>query len=116
MLCSNCAKPLGAIAHIFKDQLLCENCSLKTQSSSQFSQAPTTIVVSKHDDRVRADASQVIPSESNPQPQESITAQTTQIVAPPQHQSGYFYLGEQGFLEKNLLKKTQSIEKLLLLK
>ncbi len=68
MLCSNCGKPLGAVAHIWNDQLLCEACYLKAQSEAQTQTPHTTVFIAKHDDQERAEASQAIPLEANPAP------------------------------------------------
>lgn len=58
MNCSNCGQPLGAVAHIWKDQLLCEECYDKAVGNSLQGQSPsTTVFIAKHDDQERAQAS-----------------------------------------------------------
>ncbi len=64
MFCSNCGKALGAVAHIYNDQLLCEDCFLKATGKSQRVNSPsTTVLLGKHDDEERANASQEISPE-----------------------------------------------------
>ena len=102
MLCSNCGKELGAIAHIYNDQLLCENCFLKIKGTSETTSPSTTVFVGNHDDQERADASQSIPAESNPEQPSSSPAQAEQKV-PPHHPS-LFYPGEQVFWKRTFSK------------
>jgi hypothetical protein len=98
MLCSSCGKPLGAVAHIYNDELLCEDCFLKIGDRSQATSLSSTVFVDKHDDQERADASQAIPVESNPEPvslsQPSAGQEEKQTNIPSSH-APFFYPGEQ---------------------
>lgn len=75
MFCSNCGKALGAVAHIYNNELLCEDCFLKIGADAQANSTATTfshtILIGRHDDQERANASLAIPADSEPETSES---------------------------------------------
>jgi hypothetical protein len=95
MFCSNCGKPLGAVAHIYNDQLLCEDCFLKVEDKAKSTAPSSTVFVAKHDDQERIQASQAIPSGSNPLPAvNAATATSQRPIPPPQSHALFFFPGE----------------------
>jgi hypothetical protein len=107
MFCSSCGKPLGAVAHIYDNQLLCEDCFLKSTNKTQSTTPSSTVFVSKHDDQQRAAASQSIPYESNPQPGASgintASQSSGQTTIPPTH-ALFFFPNEQILWKRTLSK------------
>jgi hypothetical protein len=109
MFCSSCGKPLGAVAHIYNDKLLCEDCFLKVEDKSQADSPSSTVFVAKHDDQERAQASQQIPTESNPIPspqsppvQEEGEAAAQSAI--PQTHVSFFFPGEQVIWKRTFSK------------
>ncbi len=86
----------------YNDQLLCEDCFLEIKGTSETTSPSTTVFVGNHNDQERADASQSIPAESNPELPSSSPAQAEQKVAPP-HLS-LFYPGERVFWKRTFSK------------
>jgi hypothetical protein len=76
LFCTSCGKPLGAVAHIYDDKLLCEECFAKT-GATQFASSPAhTVLIGEHDDKDRAEA-------SNASPNENVTTQSLSIANRP---------------------------------
>ncbi len=85
MLCSSCGAPLGAVAHIYDDRLLCENCFLKIGSPSDANSPAHTVLFGQLDDQEREKAWRAIPPESQPllPPDPESSASPTSFQAPP---------------------------------
>jgi hypothetical protein len=77
LFCSNCGEPLGAVAHITNNELLCENCYLKVSSGASTALAHT-VALSLANDEERRDASSAISDEAEHTP--------AQVAAPPLQQ------------------------------
>ena len=65
MFCSNCGAQLGATAHIYGNDLLCDACFQKLEIAQE--NPANKIMLSSHEDTDRAKASESIPQESVPE-------------------------------------------------
>ncbi len=64
MNCTSCGQPLGAVAHIYNDKLLCEACWIKIGAPQAANSPAHTVLIGQHDDAARAEASKSVPNEN----------------------------------------------------
>lgn len=66
MYCSSCGQKLGGVAHVFGNELLCENCFMKL-GQTQVSNQQHAVLLSQVSEEERTSASQAIPPENVPE-------------------------------------------------